>query len=71
MSTETTKAEVIPTTSSATQLDPDKAQQFVGKVVTDCAATVSVALAVIGDQPGLYRAEPLPSCAQDPTQPCL
>jgi SAM-dependent methyltransferase len=40
----------------AAQFDADRAQQFVGKVVTDCAATVSVALAVIGDQLGLYRA---------------
>jgi SAM-dependent methyltransferase len=37
------------------QFDADKAGAFVGKVVTDCAATVSVALAVIGDQLGLYR----------------
>ena len=48
-----------------TQVDADKAGAFVGKVVTDCAATVSVALAVIGDQLGLYRAmagsEPLTS----------
>ncbi|HEX9056245.1 MAG TPA: class I SAM-dependent methyltransferase [Ktedonobacterales bacterium] len=48
-----------------TQFDADKAGAFVGKVVTDCAATVSVALAVIGDQLGLYRAmaggEPLTS----------
>ena len=39
-----------------TRFDADKAGAFVGKVVTDCAATVSVALAVIGDQLGLYRA---------------
>lgn len=39
-----------------TQFDAEKAGAFVGKVVTDCAATVSVALAVIGDQLGLYRA---------------
>jgi SAM-dependent methyltransferase len=48
-----------------TQFDAEKAGAFVGKVVTDCAATVSVALAVIGDQLGLYRAmaggEPLTS----------
>ncbi|HUY77852.1 MAG TPA: class I SAM-dependent methyltransferase [Ktedonobacterales bacterium] len=37
-------------------IDPEKAHQFMHKVVTDCAATVSVALAVIGDQLGLYRA---------------
>lgn len=37
-------------------VDPAQAQQFVGKVVVDCAAAVSVALAVIGDQLGLYRA---------------
>ncbi len=36
--------------------DAEKAGAFVGKVVTDCAATVSLALAVIGDQLGLYRA---------------
>ena len=50
---------------SPTQFDAEKAGAFVGKVVTDCAATVSVALAVIGDQLGLYRAmaggEPLTS----------
>lgn len=39
-----------------TPFDAEKAGAFVGKVVTDCAATVSVALAVIGDQLGLYRA---------------
>jgi 2-polyprenyl-3-methyl-5-hydroxy-6-metoxy-1,4-benzoquinol methylase len=47
------------------QFDQEKAGAFVGKVVVDCAATVSVALAVIGDQLGLYRAmagaEPLTS----------
>jgi SAM-dependent methyltransferase len=43
-------------TSVPTQLDAEKAGAFVGKVVTDCATAVSVALAVIGDQLGLYRA---------------
>jgi SAM-dependent methyltransferase len=43
-------------TAMPTQFDADKAGAFVGKVVTDCAATVSVALAVIGDQLGLYEA---------------
>jgi SAM-dependent methyltransferase len=52
MSTKVTR----PETSSTKPFDADKAQQFVGKVVMDCAATVSVALAVIGDQLGLYRA---------------
>ena len=62
VNTETTTAQA---TAVPTQFDPDKAGAFVGKVVTDCAATVSVALAVIGDQLGLYRAmaggEPLTS----------
>jgi 2-polyprenyl-3-methyl-5-hydroxy-6-metoxy-1,4-benzoquinol methylase len=39
-----------------TRFDAEKAGTFVGKVITDCAATVSVALAVIGDRLGLYRA---------------
>jgi SAM-dependent methyltransferase len=59
---QTTHHNIIPT-----EFDADKAGAFVGKVVTDCAATVSVALAVIGDQLGLYRAlaggEPLTSAA--------
>jgi len=58
--TRTTQSTVVPT-----QFDAEKAGAFVGKIVTDCAATVSVALAVIGDQLGLYRAmadgEPLTS----------
>jgi len=52
MNTATSKAN----TFVPTQFDQEKAGAFVGKVVTDCAATVSVALAVIGDQLGLYRA---------------
>lgn len=44
-------APFIPTT-----FDAEKAGGFVGKVVTDCAATVSLTLAVIGDRLGLYRA---------------
>ncbi len=44
------------TTFVPTQFDAERAGAFVGKVVTDCAATVSVALAVIGDQLGLYHA---------------
>lgn len=56
MSTETTRAGAPSHGLSSASFDPDKAHQFVGKVVTDCAATVSVALAVIGDQLGLYRA---------------
>jgi 2-polyprenyl-3-methyl-5-hydroxy-6-metoxy-1,4-benzoquinol methylase len=56
MSTLTTETESAHATFVPVQFDPDKAQQFVGKVVVDCAATVSVALAVIGDQLGLYRA---------------
>jgi 2-polyprenyl-3-methyl-5-hydroxy-6-metoxy-1,4-benzoquinol methylase len=58
--TKTAHSAYIPT-----HVDADKAGAFVGKVVTDCAATVSVALAVIGDQLGLYHAmaggEPLTS----------
>src|SRR5512146_2750574 len=56
MSSLNTSAQATATTFTPARLDPEKAQQFVGKVVTDCAATVSVALAVIGDQLGLYRA---------------
>ena len=44
------------TVADPIQFDAEKAGAFVGKVVTDCAATVSVALAVIGDQLGLYAA---------------
>ena len=58
-------AKTAQSTVVSTQIDPDKVGAFVGKVVTDCAATVSVALAVIGDQLGLYQAmsgaEPLTS----------
>jgi SAM-dependent methyltransferase len=58
--TQTVHSPFVPT-----QFDAEKAGVFVGKVVSDCAATVSVALAVIGDQLGLYRAmagsEPLTS----------
>ncbi len=39
-----------------TAFDAEKAGMFLHKVVTDCAATVSLTLAVIGDQLGLYRA---------------
>ncbi|HLY29510.1 MAG TPA: class I SAM-dependent methyltransferase, partial [Ktedonobacterales bacterium] len=56
MNTVKTKTEPTRATFVPTQFDPEKAQQFVGKVVVDCAAAVSVALAVIGDQLGLYRA---------------
>ena len=49
--TSTTRTTFVPT-----QFDAEKAGTFVGKVITDCAATVSVALAVIGDRLGLYRA---------------
>lgn len=48
--TKTAQTSVVPT-----QFDADEAGAFVGKVVADCAATVSVALAVIGDQLGLYQ----------------
>ncbi|HEV2404457.1 MAG TPA: class I SAM-dependent methyltransferase [Ktedonobacterales bacterium] len=57
MNTATTRTEakdvafVVPTS-----FDMKKAEQFVGKVVVDCAAAVSVTNAVIGDQLGLYRA---------------
>ncbi|HEU0028155.1 MAG TPA: class I SAM-dependent methyltransferase, partial [Ktedonobacterales bacterium] len=56
MSSPNTTTQAATATVLPTQIDPEKAQQFMGKVVTDCAATVSVALAVIGDQLGLYRA---------------
>jgi hypothetical protein len=56
MSTKTTRPVAAPQAMSAAPFDAEKAQQFVGKVVMDCAATVSVALAVIGDPLGLYRA---------------
>ena len=60
-----TPTEATHPTFVPTQFDAEKAGAFVGKVVTDCAAMVSVALAVIGDQLGLYRAmaggEPLTS----------
>jgi SAM-dependent methyltransferase len=49
--TQTVHSAFVPT-----RFDAEKAGVFVGKVVSDCAATVSVALAVIGDQLGLYRA---------------
>jgi hypothetical protein len=65
MSTKHEVTETKPSPYVPAQVDAEKAGAFVGKVVTDCAATVSVALAVIGDQLGLYQAmaggEPLTS----------
>ena len=65
MTTVSSDTPTVHPTFVPTQFDAEKAGAFVGKVVTDCAATVSVALAVIGDQLGLYRAmaggEPLTS----------
>lgn len=49
--TSTARATFVPT-----RFDAEKAGTFVGKVITDCAATVSVALAVLGERLGLYRA---------------
>lgn len=56
MNTTTNATSITRQAYVPSKLDLEKAQQFVGKVVTDCAATVSVALAVIGDQLGLYQA---------------
>jgi len=56
MTTVSAKTQTVHSTFVPTQFDAEKAGAFVGKVVTDCAATVSLALAVIGDQLGLYRA---------------
>lgn len=38
------------------KLDTAKMEAFVGNAVADCAATIGTALAVIGEQLGLYRA---------------
>ena len=56
MNDTTTNAAAATTTVAPAQFDQEKAHQFVGKVVVDCAAAVSLTLAVIGDQLGLYRA---------------
>src|SRR6478672_7374597 len=56
MTTVSSKIQTVHPTFVPAQFDAEKAGAFVGKIVTDCAATVSVALAVIGDQLGLYRA---------------
>jgi SAM-dependent methyltransferase len=56
MNTTTSATSVIRQAYVPSEFDAEKAGAFVGKVVTDCAATVSVALAVIGDQLGLYQA---------------
>ena len=56
MNTATTKVGAKAEDYVPTQFDAAKAEQFVGKVIVDCAATVSVTNAVIGDQLGLYRA---------------
>jgi len=52
MATGTTKAE----TATAKELDSSKLEAFIGKAVTDCGATLSSTLVVIGDRLGLYRA---------------
>jgi SAM-dependent methyltransferase len=56
VSTSIKQGAASPATFVPASFDAEKAQQFVGKVVVDCAAAVSVTLAVIGDQLGLYRA---------------
>ena len=56
MTTASTQTGTTSKSFTPTLFDADKAGAFVGKVVVDCAATVSVANAVIGDQLGLYRA---------------
>jgi len=42
--------------SSTRAIDPDRLDAFLGQVIGDLGATVSAALAVIGDRLGLYRA---------------
>jgi SAM-dependent methyltransferase len=42
--------------STAQMMDEQKLGAFVGKVVTECAAALSVPLVVIGDRLGFYRA---------------
>jgi SAM-dependent methyltransferase len=42
--------------STARVVDEQKLEAFVGQVVTECAAALSVPLVVIGDRLGLYRA---------------
>ncbi|HEY7021665.1 MAG TPA: class I SAM-dependent methyltransferase [Ktedonobacterales bacterium] len=65
MTTVSSETQSVHPTFVPTQFDAEKAGAFVGKVITDCAAMASVALAVIGDRLGLYRAmaggEPLTS----------
>ena len=43
-------------TTQQVALDEAKVQAFLGKAVTDCGATLSSALVVIGDRLGLYKA---------------
>lgn len=56
MTTVSTETQSVYPTFVPKAFDAEKAGAFVGKVITDCAAMASVALAVIGDQLGLYRA---------------
>jgi 2-polyprenyl-3-methyl-5-hydroxy-6-metoxy-1,4-benzoquinol methylase len=46
----------MTTTQTAPALDPDRLDEFMGRVIGDLGATVSAALVVIGDRLGLYRA---------------
>jgi winged helix-turn-helix protein len=38
------------------EVDPQKIEQFISKVINDLGATSNVALAFIGDKLGLYKA---------------
>jgi SAM-dependent methyltransferase len=40
---------------NATQLDPQKVEDFVGKVLVDTSATMTTLLAVLGDRLGLFK----------------
>src|SRR4051794_16747982 len=44
------------TTGRRTELDPDRLDQFVGRIVGDLGATLGAGCAYLGDRLGLYRA---------------
>lgn len=50
------KENVMTTTSLTRQLDMEAVEGFLGRVITDAAAAVSVLLTHLGDGLGLYRA---------------
>ena len=46
----------MTTTIAAREVDPDRLDAFIGRVIGDVGATLSAGLVVLGDRLGLYRA---------------